>query len=592
MEAKKMSIATLLYQKMPFVIPTYQRAYAWEDEEIDDFINDILKLHSNRLNGQQKAAGHFFGGIVTINKEYYEVIDGQQRLATFMMMVSLVIKSLKDIIILAEKFKDDETKNKAEEYERETRRDYFQYRDLEARQDRLRIRLSQADLNFYEQMVLGGKVDPTRDSHKRIRSAYTELQKSLFNPIMEKDLSLSTAEKLDRLLHLRNCILDDCYIIHIASSNKDEAYQLFTTLNDRGKSLSTGDLLRARSLELLAEHDHLQPNVQQYWDGILTPKRQDIDHFLASYYPSHKGERASNRNIFDEFVRAFFDFSYPVSQDNALIIEKRVLRMSKESTIFEKIKDGEWPYESPTASTWNKDRLYRLMRILKHELSLPILMAAATCVDEKIFADLVVLLERFAFRYVNMTGAHIGSLGDRYYKFSVKIREGIFSLSELENDLKSLAQANAPDSIFEANLITKLRYSEKSSQQNRIIKHFLTTLEDYQEWLNTGASGKPRKKDQTTCFDLNQVTIEHIHPKSESVPPDTADRRHSLGNLTILGPENSDLGNKPFLSKVGAYAKSRIAMTRALSNLQEWTADAIESRQAELVRQALKIFAF
>lgn len=591
MEAKRMSIATLLYQKMPFVVPKYQRAYAWEDEEIEDFINDIQKLYNHRINTSHRDSKHFFGGIVTINKEYYEVIDGQQRLATFMMAISIIIKSLKTIITNSIKEKDIDTQNKAEEYERETRRDFFQYRDLEARQDRLRLRLSQADLNYYEQLVQGSKVNPERESHKRLKFAYTELQKKLFNPIL-KDSSLNTATKLEHLLVKLDCILQDCYIIHIASDNRDEAYQLFTTLNDRGKSLSTGDLLRSRSLELLEDHDHLQPNVQQHWDRILAPKQRDIDHFLASYYPSYIGERASKRNVLDEFVKAFFDYSSPVNRDNALAIEQRVSSMSEESDLFEKLKDGEWPYEGSMTSSWNKDRLYRLIRILKHELSLPILMAAALHLEEKEFATLVCLLERFAFRYVTMTGAHIGPLADKYYKYSVKIREGTFNFSEFEHNLKTLAQVNASDGVFEANLIAKLRYSEKSSHQNRIIKHFLTTLEDYQEWLNTGASGKPRKKDQTKCFDLNQVTVEHIHPKSEVSPIALSERKNNLGNLTVLGPENSNLGNKPFLSKIGAYGKSHILMTHSLSKLSGWTADALDRRQEELVRQALKIFAF
>ncbi|NNJ10283.1 DUF262 domain-containing protein [Chloroflexales bacterium ZM16-3] len=592
MEAKRMSIATLLYQKMPFVVPKYQRAYAWEDEEIEDFINDILKLYTHRIDNPSSEKKHFFGGIVSINKEFYEVIDGQQRLATFMMSIALTIKSLGNIIADTHKSKDTDTKSKAEEYERETRRDYFQYRDLEARQDRLRLRLSLADLNFYEQLVLGNKPTPTRESHKRLRYAYATLQKRLFDSIL-KDTNLDYPKKLDRILTILNCLLQDCYVIHIASDNKNEAYQLFTTLNDRGKSLSTGDLLRARSLELLEGYDHLQPNTQQHWDSILAPRRQDIDHFLESYYPSHKGERASKRNVFDEFVAVFFSFVSPMSHKDALVIEQRVASMSIESDLFEKIKDGDWPYESPTASTWNKDRLFRLIRVLKHELCLPILMAATLHLDEKVFADIVGLIERFAFRYVTMVGAHIGPLADKYYKYAVKIRGGIFDFHELENELKILAQTNAQDGVFEANLSAKLRYSEKSSQQNRVIKHFLTTLEDYQEWLNTGASGHPRKKDQTKCFDLNQVTVEHIYPKNAATPiPDLVEHRHDLGNLTILGPENSSLGNKPFLSKTGEYGKSHISMTRALSNLPDWTIDSVDKRQKELIRQALKVYAF
>jgi hypothetical protein len=87
-EAKRLDIGTLLHARLPFMVPKYQRAYAWEQEEIEDFTEDLRRRWNNRETGAQPKP-HFFGGIVSIQLtdatnvigRRFEVIDGQQRLA-------------------------------------------------------------------------------------------------------------------------------------------------------------------------------------------------------------------------------------------------------------------------------------------------------------------------------------------------------------------------------------------------------------------------------------------------------------------------------------------------------------------------------
>ena len=62
-----LSIARLLYTKIPFVVEKYQRDYAWEEDHVDDFITDILRLYQS-YDRQPGSPGmrHFFGGIVSV----------------------------------------------------------------------------------------------------------------------------------------------------------------------------------------------------------------------------------------------------------------------------------------------------------------------------------------------------------------------------------------------------------------------------------------------------------------------------------------------------------------------------------------------
>src|SRR5690349_17670322 len=97
MNANTFKIGDLLVQRLPFVVPKYQRSYAWEEEEINDFIRDLSLCASDRSAGKQRQ--HFFGGLVSVQHtaanvpgRNYEVVDGQQRLATFGILFKVLEK--------------------------------------------------------------------------------------------------------------------------------------------------------------------------------------------------------------------------------------------------------------------------------------------------------------------------------------------------------------------------------------------------------------------------------------------------------------------------------------------------------------------
>jgi uncharacterized protein with ParB-like and HNH nuclease domain len=60
-------IGDLISRRVPFVIPRYQRAYAWEEDELNDFIADIQNLYNLRLNIAPEPMKHFFGGLVSVD---------------------------------------------------------------------------------------------------------------------------------------------------------------------------------------------------------------------------------------------------------------------------------------------------------------------------------------------------------------------------------------------------------------------------------------------------------------------------------------------------------------------------------------------
>lgn len=79
--------------RAPFRVPKYQRAFDWEENEVSEFARDVKGLVKLRLSGTHGK--HFFGAVLSVFDSaghYYEIVDGQQRLATEM----LCLKELHD----------------------------------------------------------------------------------------------------------------------------------------------------------------------------------------------------------------------------------------------------------------------------------------------------------------------------------------------------------------------------------------------------------------------------------------------------------------------------------------------------------------
>lgn len=246
------SIGKLFEQNILFEIPKYQRYYAWEDEQVDDFIEDIAAL----IN--QKEKDHFFGGIVCVekivdgsNRQQRELVDGQQRITTTMLLICALYYQYKAI---EEMPIDGYIKELINCRKKKIERKYFFYED-EINRHPVTVRhleISDADKECYEAIISGKDIPTKRESHKRLKKAYAKMNKFVSEKINgANDLS----DKLNILADIEEVIDRSCTVIFIDSKTKKDAYALFQVLNDRGMGLTVGDLLKSKTLEIVAKED-------------------------------------------------------------------------------------------------------------------------------------------------------------------------------------------------------------------------------------------------------------------------------------------------------------------------------------------------
>jgi Protein of unknown function DUF262 len=462
----------------PFRVPRYQRAFDWDTDEVRDFAHDVLVLARRRIAGDPSR--HFFGAIISIfhkSEHYYEVVDGQQRLTTAILCLTELHRRWHE---LAEKAKSAKKKPLAAAARKHADRVDERLRDASGR----RLVLSTRDEQFFSELLADTATKPkaTADqSHRRLWSARDTVRDELFAPLL--DTAHRYADRQARLEAIESALLEDGYLVHLYTEQKREAYRLFLVLNDRGRQLSDGALLRTHTLDVLQAYPDQQRAAETDWDTMLRIGDTFVNRFLAAYYVSYIGSRAPTGEMFDEFCSRFGidDVASPTA---ATKLQQTIRRLREETETFSRIRVGDWPFDDPTKPGWDRDRLKRLVVSLRHDLAHPLLLAAARETNESSFRDLVLMLEPFVFRYINVTNAGAPRLAVVYYEHAKKVRETHkLDKKGLRTALKALIANYAPDDVFEPLLRDQLRYA-KTAQRRQLIKHFLTTVDDYEDWFS------------------------------------------------------------------------------------------------------------
>jgi hypothetical protein len=574
-----------MFKDKTFHVPRYQRAYDWKEDQVADFARDVDNIVGARIGGG--SSPHFFGAVISIfdDETDFEIVDGQQRLTTLM----LCLKELRDRWLdLAEatRQKRKEVSAIAAERADEVHRIVFAGNDL-------RLVLSKRDKDFFHDLITGVQSEgPKRgadQSHRRLWGAVETLRSELFDPLLASVAHFT--KRRDRLQAVQDALLKDGYIVHLNTADGDQAYRFFMVLNDRGKPLSAGDLLRTHTLATLEQFRPQQEAAEKDWDFILRGNETFVNRFLAAYYASYTGSRIPTGETYDRFRTEFLEDAVDTPHA-ATALREKIAVLRAEIQTFSSIADGVWPYEDPKRPEWERDRLKRLVKSLSHRLADPLLLAVAREANEVVFRDLVRMLEPFVFRYINISKAPAARLESLYFKHAKKVRsEEMLDKSGIRAELKRMLKVSARDEIFVAQLEETLRFSSKTTSK-KLIKHFLTTLEDYEDWFKEGAKKRPTVKDKTKVFDLDAVNIEHIYPQNPANPDSLLNPlKNTLGNLTALDQHEGVIaGNKEFADKRSTYAKSDFKITRPLAKTQKWNPAAVVRRVDFYKKRALKIF--
>lgn len=218
-------------KKADFLIPDYQRPYAWSDKECQRLWDDIFEfaIPENGRKEFDSNAEYFLGPIVTFKNPSgkSEVIDGQQRLTTLMLLLRAFYSRFNHM--------QDPHSVKTRETISECiwKTDEFGNPDLSALKIDSEV-ASDDEKAVFLNILRTGDVGVSKGRYADNYRFFSDKIKEFLN------------DYPSYFAHLPMRILKNCILLPIEAESQDTALRIFSTLNDRGKPLSDADIFKAQ----------------------------------------------------------------------------------------------------------------------------------------------------------------------------------------------------------------------------------------------------------------------------------------------------------------------------------------------------------
>lgn len=236
----KQSVMTLLKSGIqhPFLIPEYQRPYAWTFDQVDTLFSDIWEF-TETMGGPEREKTYFLGSIVSfINKNgEQEIIDGQQRITSLFLLLRAIYEKL------INGAKSEESDNFITQIEQCIWRANKLTGKVNKNEILIRSEVVSKDSNAILKSILeSGTADPkAKDSYSmnflRFQKLYDDASSN--SPLM--------------IYNFLYALLNQAVLLPITADDQETALNIFSTLNDRGMPLSDADIFKAKI------YNHLLP---------------------------------------------------------------------------------------------------------------------------------------------------------------------------------------------------------------------------------------------------------------------------------------------------------------------------------------------
>ncbi len=223
-------------KKSDFLIPDYQRPYAWDESQCQTLWDDIFTFAfpDNNYQKFEKNEEYFLGSIVTFENENNkkEVIDGQQRLTTLMLLLRAFYAKFNNM-------QDDNSKSTRDRIAQCLwKTDEFGKADLNV----LKIDSEVATDNDKDEFL---DILKTGIVNKEQKSNYAKNY-----TFFQQKIDIFLSEYPSYFAYLPARILGNCILLPIEAESQDTALRIFTTLNNRGLPLSDADIFKAQFYKL------------------------------------------------------------------------------------------------------------------------------------------------------------------------------------------------------------------------------------------------------------------------------------------------------------------------------------------------------
>lgn len=558
---------------MWYCIPDYQRAYVWDTDQVRDLLDDTISAYR-----ENKEAQYFLGSMVlkineksdnNVSYTEYELLDGQQRITT----VFLILACMRDML------------TDYPQYQNSLAGFVYQAEDAILQQpERMRIIFNiRSDVrDFVNEYIkpLHGTCDSALLKEKMQAKDVNISIRNMANAMLvaHEFLEENKSEIIGYLSYFLNKVL----MIYVATEELQDAFQLFTVLNNRGVKLSSSDILKAENLKELSAADRTSWATR--WEEMETYFGEDFDKFLSHIRTIlvKKKQTTTLLKEFDEFV--YSNQEYDRTQKK-YVPRTPILRRGRDT--FELL----YSYYHTYQEVFDTDH-------------------SVVTGDYEITNYLKLMETGFGADY------WIAPVLDYYRKY--RRRGFVAFLKALDRKLSADWITAATPTVRMENVNAILREIEASQDSAALLqsKTFTINKSDFERVINGDIYGRSFAKYLLLKLDLIYrgsstpmipqaiASIEHILPRNPSADSQwvkdfsAAEREewtNKLGNLVLISRrKNTSQGNRDYVEKKEKYFEKNIEMfpnsIRIYQNYPEWKLSDLKKNHSDVVTELLNVY--
>jgi hypothetical protein len=540
-------------------VEDYQRTYAWQKEQIDEFLLDLNESTTT-------TDSHFLGTLILQESENRSatVVDGQQRLTTVFITVAAMRDQLRKFSTSTIKAKNT---NERDVNVVEKALDFLCY---SRKLDDYRYDSSRFLRKIMKSCVLAEPEKqtpvPTRDNlGKKVtldfRKAILHIRNWLATDLENYPNEIDKLVRIDNLL---SALLDRFIVLKVTTTTLNESLDIFLTLNNRGLPLGPSDLVRGEVMSILSsglEEDQqlkLHRQILEEWTSIVD-QVVEPETFLRHYLVSTTKTKVQKKKVVKEVSTRLFDSNHEIKKAKAEEFWKALIEASLiyGSIVAPRLK-GEPEYQMELMEGLGKSHRILLLAVLSKNL------------DEAAKNRIVKLIFVLAFRNV-MAGLNAQKLEDYYQDQAFQFRT--------DGDVERLCSSvEARIATIEVNSLKYLTSDGDSGFIGRAVLHVVNRATTQGAILESVGSSNSH--------------LEHVAPQTENDfwgtalfgKDDEARKQYDevisqIGNLTLLDKGlNGRAQRLPFEDKKAFYKNSVFGISRELCEIDEWNLTIIKER--------------
>ncbi|MCY1659232.1 DUF262 domain-containing protein [Dietzia sp. SL131] len=550
MYADQTTFRKLFNGERQFVVPLYQRPYSWAKRHRQVLLNDIDEVWEH----VDSAENHFLGSLVLAppvevaqtGMQRSLVVDGQQRLTSLYILV----------IAIRDKFEQLGSDRRARQITNQQLINEYETGDLV-----YKLLPTQADRSAIKNLIFKSEPAP---AGSEITAAYTQFAGAI---------SGYSESELDQLLTVVNTRLE---FIAISLQHDDNAYRIFESLNDKGMSLTQGDLLRNHIFMLLPTRAEFV--YEHKWRGIENNIGSERIEHLAYLDMVLRGSISLSKKSTYQAQKTRLERRAADEAD----IERFVDDLLRRSSFLAMIIDpSKCPWPRVSAQLRN---LKRLDNETTHPLSLRLIERLdGGRAEEEDVAIALKFAESFLVRRT-LSGLTASGVNRAFTQLVNEIVDGAPVAAQVRTFLSKPSRRWATDEEIRKNVYSVPMYN---IARNATLRHVLLSLEE-----SLGHK-------ELDLIASDGMSIEHIIPQvrpakweAPVVPQQGQDIEvliHSIGNLTLTGT-NSEMGNRVFAEKRAILRQSKLSLNVEIAEQEVWGTKEVISRADELASRIIELW--